>query len=80
MIGRNNQEEEDGCENWAVLSVLEAALRPGLCSGRDRVGGERRSAHVQYKHAVLREAIPPLPLILPTPHEVYRARITIPFS
>lgn len=41
VIGRNNHEEEDGCENQATLSVLRAALRLVLCRGRDGVGGEK---------------------------------------
>lgn len=44
MIGRNNQEEEDGCENQVALSVLRDALRPELGRGRGEAGGERNQS------------------------------------
>lgn len=77
VIGRNNQEEEDGCENWVAPSVLRAALR--LCRGcaEARMGYIGRGADLHSKHPTFQAQFL---LILPSPHRLYRARITIPIS
>lgn len=73
MIGRNNQEEEDGCENQAALSVLRAALRLELCRGRGGVGGERNPSKIHAPHTHI---LAPDPLHSPRGVQ----RITIPSS
>jgi hypothetical protein len=41
VIGRNNQEEEDGCADQDALSVLRATLKVGAGKGQRETGRER---------------------------------------